>query len=277
MHTTEDLLRRSLDAGHLTLDPAFQGLPGAAHGGSVLAAFDAVAAVPGIRRVAGLYRRRVPLGVPLRLDVRVAGGNAGSGTLSCRLVEGESVLVEGEVAPAALVDTATAIDATGGVSLPVSNTCFVCGLENRAGLRARLSFDDQCVFGTWAPPERLRGADGGLATLALTGLLDEAAFWLGALASGESGMTTDVAVTLGRRVPFGEPIAVRGERARVEPLPDDPRYWRTHALARDGSGRVVAQADITFVAIRGTARKLAAWLSPLNPPGLLSRIFPAYA
>jgi hypothetical protein len=284
MHTTEALLRRSLDHRRLTLDPAFQGLPGTAHGGSVLAAFDAVASIPGIRRVAGLYRRRVPLGVPLRLEVRRADRDSGGDALCCHLLEGESVLVEGQVAlaapadmVAALADTVAASAATGGTALPVSSTCFVCGLDNRAGLGARLRFDERSVFGTWTPPERLRAADGGLATVALTALLDEAAFWLGALASGESGMTTDVAVTLGRRVPFGEPIAVTGERARVQPLPGDPRYWQTHALACDGSGRVVAQADVTFVAIRGTARKLASWLSPLNPPGLLSRIFPAYA
>ena len=112
---------------------------------------------------------------------------------------------------------------------------------------------------------------------AVTSLLDEAAFWLGALASGESGMTTDLAVTLASTIPFGAPVAVRGERARVQPLPGDRRYWQTHTIAWDGDGRVVAEADITFVAIRGTARKLAGWLGPLNPPGLLPRIFPAYA
>ena len=47
MVTIDSVLRRSLaDRGGdfvLTLDPAFQGLPDAAHGGSVLAAFDALA------------------------------------------------------------------------------------------------------------------------------------------------------------------------------------------------------------------------------------------
>ena len=44
----DSLLRRGLalddDAGTLTLDPGFQGLPDTAHGGSVLAVFDAIAA-----------------------------------------------------------------------------------------------------------------------------------------------------------------------------------------------------------------------------------------
>jgi hypothetical protein len=276
MQTTEALLHRSLladGAGHrLTLDPAFQGLPATAHGGSVLAAFDAVAGQRETRLISGIYRRRVPIGVPLELGVTVDDGGA-----TCRLAEGNALLVEGHVRPSALpLDTAP-VEAEYGTPLPVSSTCFVCGLENTAGLRAQLRFDDDAVCGVWTPPPRFRAAHGGLAPLALTSILDEAAFWLGALASGESGMTTELAVTLPQRVALDAPIVLRGERARVHPLSADPRYWQTHIAAGDRSGNVVAVADITFVAVRGAARKLSAWLAPRNPPGLLARIFPAYA
>ena len=48
MATTDATLRRAIerrgDELILTLDPAFQGFPETAHGGTVLAAFDAVAA-----------------------------------------------------------------------------------------------------------------------------------------------------------------------------------------------------------------------------------------
>src|SRR5437879_11751649 len=71
MTTIDSVLCRWLDdrsgALILTLDPAFQGLPETAHGGSVLAAFDALAGLTGPRHVGGVYRRRVPLGVPLAL------------------------------------------------------------------------------------------------------------------------------------------------------------------------------------------------------------------
>src|SRR5947207_8723151 len=53
----------------VTLDPAFQGLPDTAHGGTVLALFDAVAATAGARTLAGVYRRRVPLATPLTLAI----------------------------------------------------------------------------------------------------------------------------------------------------------------------------------------------------------------
>src|SRR5882724_7651999 len=71
MTTIDATLRHALEVSGrdliLTLDPALQGLPETAHGGSVLAVFDALAGAPGLREVAGLYRRRVPLGLPLTL------------------------------------------------------------------------------------------------------------------------------------------------------------------------------------------------------------------
>jgi hypothetical protein len=47
--------------------------------------------------------------------------------------------------------------------------------------------------------------------------------------------------------------------------------------AWDERGRVVADAAITFVAVRGSARRLAAWLLRANPPQVVRRVFPAYA
>jgi hypothetical protein len=84
-------------------------------------------------------------------------------------------------------------------------------------------------------------------------------------------------VTLGAAVPINSALIVRGERADVQPSPDDPRYWTTSLEAHDGTGRMVAAAAITFVAVRGAARKLAAWVAPPNSPDVLRRIFPAYA
>src|SRR5205823_9253609 len=101
MVTIDSVLRRSLaDRGGdfvPTLDPAFQGLPDAAHGGSVLAAFDALAGLGLPREVRGVYRKRVPLGVPLALK-RVHVDAA----LECHLLGPDgTLLVDGRVAPAA--------------------------------------------------------------------------------------------------------------------------------------------------------------------------------
>src|SRR5262245_23051241 len=76
----------------LTLDPAFQGLPATAHGGSVLGAFDLAAGMAASREISGLYRRRVPLGVPLRLAVEGTGAD-----VVYHLSDDRHVLVEGRV------------------------------------------------------------------------------------------------------------------------------------------------------------------------------------
>src|SRR5438876_5927133 len=99
--TTIDATLRGAVAGAgnnltLTLDPALQGLPDTAHGGSVLALFDVLAAQSGRRTLRGHYHRRVPLGVPLSLRLaREADG------LACRVADGAgAVLVEGASPPA---------------------------------------------------------------------------------------------------------------------------------------------------------------------------------
>jgi len=280
MTTTDSILREGL-AGHgdhlrLTLDPRFHGLPGAAHGGSVLAAFHAVAGLAGRQAVHGLYRKRVPLGTPLGLALA-----RGDGSLACRLFdETDAVLVEGSVTAAeATTDTGAdgpSIAVPGGDPLPISSTCFACGIDNPLGLRVRLTFDESAVGGVWQPRETMAMANGSLAPIALTSLLDEAAFWLGALASGESGMTTDLAITLHGPVAFGTPITVAGARARTQQRPDDERYWDTEIAAADAAGRVVASARITFVAVRGAARRLVTGILSMNPPEIVRRVFPAY-
>jgi len=276
MPTADARLRGALEGRGgeriLTLDPAFSGLPDTAHGGSVLAAVDALAGGRGPRTVRGLYRRRVPLGVPLRLSILEAG-DAHEYRLADTM---DTLLVEGAVAGAGPPAAAAPPAAVAAWPLPVSTTCFACGVQNPIGLRLRLAFDDGAVAGRWEPRAAFRAPDGALAPVALTTMLDEAAFWLGALASGESGMTTELSVTIDGPVPFGTPLVVGGRRERVRPLPGDPRYWTTEVAAWDEAGRVVAQARITFVAVRGAARRLAGWLLGANAAEVVARVFPAY-
>ena len=276
MHTIDALLRRALaprdEELTLTLDPVFQGLPDMAHGGAVLALFDAVAARPGARRIAGLYRRRVPVDEPLALRVRRA-----EPTVTCHLLDtAGSTLVEGSVEPSAAPGAAVAPPAGGGWPLPVSSGCFACGVDNPLGLRARPVFDDGHVWVPWAPPDHFRAADGTLAPVALAALVDEVAFWLGALATGEAGMTTRIDVALAGDVPFGTAVTAVGAREGVKRRADDPRYLDTRVTATDEAGRVLAAASITFVAIRGAARKLATRMLHVNAPDVMRRVFPAY-
>jgi hypothetical protein len=57
---------------------------------------------------------------------------------------------------------------------------------------------------------------------------------------------------------------------------DDPRYWDTEVSARDETGRTLARGRITFVAVRGAARRLVAGMLAMNPPDIVRTAFPAY-
>lgn len=273
---TDAVLRRALTRGAVSLDPGFQGLPDTAHGGSVLALFDAAAEGHGPRRLQGTYHRRVPLATPLQLAV-----DKSPSATRLRLTDGPTLLVDGVVeasnrdgGPASLPKAP--VPSAAATPLPISRTCFACGVDNRLGLRAGLLLGDEVVVTRWVPREAFRGAGGALAPVAITTLLDEAAFWLGAAASGEAGMTTTLQVELHGAVPFGEAVTIAGARATVVPRADDPRYWDTDVGAWDDGGRLVARARITFVAVRGTARKLVSGLLAMNARDTLARVFPAY-
>jgi hypothetical protein len=299
--STEVVLRASVggdEPRRVVLDPAFQGLPDTAHGGSVLALFDALASSMSPRVLSGVYRRRVPLNAPLSLAIE-----PGDDATAFRLSDADALLVEGVVAPADRtasghgapddgrpasgagaaehLDVAAVTALAGGAApitqpLPISRTCLACGIDNPLGLHAQLFIDEQLVGGIWQPGPGFRSASGDrLAPLAVTTLLDEAAFWLGAAAAGESGMTTELRVRLHPPLAFA-PVYVAGRRPAVRARARDPRYWDTAIVAFDSAGRLMASADITFVAVRGAARKLCAGLLALNPPEVLRRVFPAY-
>ena len=68
-----------------------------------------------------------------------------------------------------------------------------------------------------------------------------------------------------------------GARADVRPRPDDGRYWQTRVTATDEGGRLLASAAITFVTVRGAARRLIAGLLSINPRETLRQIFPSYS
>jgi acyl-coenzyme A thioesterase PaaI-like protein len=273
---TADALRAAVvgagDERVLTLDPAFRGLPDTAHGGSVLAALDHGAARGGPRRVDGHFLKRVPLGVPLRLRTR-----GGPDICDLELSDDDVVLVQGRVS-AGVADGGDAVapPAADALALPISAGCFACGTDNPLGLGLRLRADDDAVGGTWSPRPGFAGAAGTLASVVLTTALDEAAFWLGALATGEAGMTTELRVTLHADARAEAPITIAGARASARARAGDARYWDTALTARDDRGRLVASAAITFVAVRGTARRLVNGMLAVNAPEVLRRVFPSY-
>lgn len=275
MTSVQAVLTGGLAENRLTLGEAFQGLPKTAHGGSVLAAFDMIAAAPNApREIVGIFRRKVPLRVSLPLTVQRLDRGA-----ELRLSDESQALVEGQVCP--VEPSSECLRRSpgpgDGFPLPISNWCFACGIQNPLGLQVSLRFDEHLVWTEYQPREPFRAADGRLGAAAFTTLLDETAFWLGALATGESGVTTELRITLHRPAyPFGEPVVVLGPRARVTPDPGDRRHWRTESFLVSPAGELIASGVITFVAVRGAARRLITGVLGINRPEVLRRIFPTY-
>jgi len=108
-------------------------------------------------------------------------------------------------------------------------------------------------------------------------LLDETAWWLGALASGEAGMTTEIRVTLERPDhPFGEPLVALGRRDRVARLDRKGHFWKTETGVFTSGADRLASAEIIFAASRIYSRSLIPTLLLTNPPESVRRIFPGY-
>jgi len=89
-------------------------------------------------------------------------------------------------------------------------------------------------------------------------------------------MTTDLRVHVHGPLPRDGDLIVSGLHDVVHPRADDPRYWDTQVGVWDQDGLLIASAAITFVAVRGVARKLTAGLLAMNSPEILRRVFPAY-
>ena len=88
-------------------------------------------------------------------------------------------------------------------------------------------------------------------------------------------MTTELRVSLHRPAPFAAPVTVTGARGAVHQRGDDARYWETDVVAR-ADGEIVATARITYVAVRGAARRLVTGMLAMNDPACVRRVFPAY-
>lgn len=142
--TIDDLLAQALvteapGSGSLTLAPLFQGFPGSAHGGSVVAAFDR-AATPHIgsttlpRAIDVRIQKTVPLGASLRLT----HGPSDSGAL-LKLAHGDRLLAEGVVTPSESSD-AEGPHGTGGGAAEEVGTFLPPRGAWRAEVRTRSVF-----------------------------------------------------------------------------------------------------------------------------------------
>ena len=142
-------------------------------------------------------------------------------------------------------------DTSGREYLPHSSGCFLCGEENRSGVRARFFVEGSEVLGKVTLPPHLNGyknvAHGGV----VSALLDETMGWAATVFGGTHPMyvTGELTVKFLSPVPVGAEIEVRSRLVE-----DAGRLAYCEGELRSG-GKVCARARGKFVPMspEGTA------------------------
>src|SRR5262245_44368451 len=154
--------------------------------GTLAVVLDVTGGTAGTRVV----EARLTSPLPLQTELSLARE---PGEVSTMLVvrQGAQTLASGTVRPldAAAAPITAWAGGRGGTELPMSDDCLACGARNPLGLRARLRVDDEGVWARLNPSAAWLTGDGqvhpGLAPV----LLDEIAWWIGAVRTGEGGVT----------------------------------------------------------------------------------------
>jgi len=259
--TIEDALRHTLaeaPQGRVTFARDFQGFPGTVHGGAVAALFYRVTTP----RPPVHLRMELLRGVPTETALALETGRAGARPRLALALDGrrlaEAELARGDVPPfdadLLLADWRAAPTPLGEV--PATATCLACGSANPLGLAVRFRFNDRFLWREYVPRPSYRAADGSLHAALVAIALDELGWWLGALAQGECGVTTEIAITVYRRLPFG-PLLMLGDRAAVQ-VDDDPRgrYVRGVGALLTADGTLLARAEVRFAGSRAYTKRL---------------------
>ena len=135
--------------------------------------------------------------------------------------------------------------------LPWTRTCFVCGVENPAGLHLRSRVVGDRVVLTHVA----RDSDLGYRHLVHGGitmtLLDEVMTWAAILTRKESCVAAELTVRLRRPVSVGQELRVEGWVTSAK-----PRLILAEGQALDGAGEVLATATGKYVAMPGDGHSL---------------------
>ena len=255
--------------------------PGIVHGGALAAALDEAArrigGGAGPRRIEARLTASVPIASALALE-----GEARDGSAAVSLVDRGQPLSMATIAALG----ASAADApppwrggTSGFALPTSETCLACGATNSLGLQLALAFDDEGVWVRAIPRPGWRAAAGLHPALAPV-VLDEVAWWLGALVMREGGLTNRIAVELldpGAIVDEGGEVAVAGRFADVVAVDRRKTFWRAAVALTGPDGRPLARAAIVFRGGAEYSERQIPYFRPRTPPDVFRRMFPNHA
>ena len=257
-----------------------QSWPGIVHGGGLLAALDDAAARAGLagapRVLEGRLTSSVPLETELELDARERDG-----AMTLTVLQDGQTLTSASVAPLRDGGRATAPAWRGGGAgwpLPLSEDCLACGARNPLGLQVGLAFDDEGVWARLTPRAPWSTKAGTLHPAVAPVLLDEIAWWLGALMMQEGGLTNRIGLTLlDGALPAGTPLIGVGRFDQVEPVDRKRTFWRTASALLTEAGDLLATASIVFRGGPDYSSRQMDYFRARTAPDLFRRMFPGYA
>jgi len=266
--------------GRLFAPSVLQSWPGIVHGGGLVALLDAaartLAPAERPRRLEGRLTSSVPIETTLDLE-----GHAEDGAVTVTILDRSqpltavTLLADG-VEPAG--PPAWSPSARDGWPLPLSDQCLACGARNRLGLQLGLRFDHDGVWTRFVPRPPWRGADDRLDPALPAVLLDETAWWLGALVAKEGGLTNRISLTLLRPdAPAPGPFTALGRFDAVTPVDRRRAFWRTHSSLVAADGAVLATAAIVFRAGSEYSTRQMGYFRARTDPEIFARMFPNYS
>jgi hypothetical protein len=277
-------LRPGPDDGQVEAPAELQSWPGIVHGGALVALLDAAAARLGVGPGPRVVEVRLTAPVPhsRRLSLRARAGGEGT---EVTLADDGHTLTSGTVRPAG-VDAGAGpgagerleVAAEPGWTLPMSESCLACGAENPLGLQAALTFDGAGVWARLGPREPWRLPGGRTHPALAPVVLDEVAWWLGALTMQEGGLTNRIHLELldGDPLPPG-PLLAGGRFADLQPVDRKRTFWRASVALADAGGRLLARAGIVFRGGPEYSARQVPYFRARTSPATFRRMFPRYA
>jgi hypothetical protein len=267
--------------GRFLAPPVLQSWPGIVHGGGLVALLDSAAAARdpdhAPRRIEGRLTSSVPLDTPLALE-----GHADGGAATVSILDGTQPLTSVTISRGEIEDPAPdpgwRAGGREGWPMPLSDQCLACGAHNPLGLQLGLRFDADGVWARFLPREPWRRSGGLLAPALPAVVLDEIAWWLGALVTKEGGLTNRIVLTLLRPDAIAPgPVTAVGRFVDVTPVDRRQTFWRTRSALLADDGTLLATAAIVFRAGADYSERQMAFFRSRTDPAIFERMFPNHA
>lgn len=257
-----------------------QSWSGIVHGGGLLAALDDAAMRNGLGASPRVVEGRLTSSVPVQTDLELDGRDH-DGALTLTLLRDGQTLSSASVAPLRTEAWPVAPawrGGQGGWPLPLSEDCLACGARNPLGLQVGLSFDDEGVWTRLVARPPWGTETGALHAAVAPVLLDEIAWWLGALVMQEGGLTNRISVTLLDGMPPAHvPLIALGRFDQVEPIDRRRTFWRTSTALLTEAGGLLATASIVFRGGLDYSARQMDFFRTRTSPEIFRRMFPGYA